>query len=85
MKLVFEMVELSITAKELKVMKNYKDFNKKEKVVRIILEIINDNESWGGGIPAIDSELIEMGFTDKEAGAIEHQLMDVINRLCKKS
>ncbi len=50
----------------------------------IITSIINDNETWVKGIPSVNEELLNIGFTQKEVGLIVWGLTDIINRLCKK-
>jgi len=70
-------------------MKNYTSLRKydtaKSDVWLIVSKIVNDKRAWEGGIPCMDSELQEMGFTRLEATKICTGVMNTINRLCKKA
>jgi hypothetical protein len=65
-------------------MKTKINWNKKQEVERTIIAIILDRETWAEGIPQIDRELQEKGFTTKELNAIYSGIYRTIKRLQKK-
>lgn len=67
-------------------MKRYIDKNTdKEKIKKIINEMLDDREFWAGGITDAEKKLHEeLGFTIRQSGKIERMLKGVANRLAKK-
>jgi hypothetical protein len=59
--------------------------NAQHKVEQILTFIIQDREFWANGVCGkADEEMIKLGFTPRQSGDVQYQLMNVAKKMYDK-